>query len=398
MGKVNYIFILILLSVKFWNINPIGSMISGDAIMILTLLFLIYGYVKYRNESTLSLWSPELKLWRYMVLGVVLSMIPAYLFYSQSLKISIMTYRANVLWFVIPVMMRVSPSLDELQMVFKRLMICLFCIYLCKMFFPGMFYIEERKLEIMEFLESDEISFLGYIFMSTLMFICFQKMKDYFTFDTFSLCFLAYVVIFLASNRSTLFPMTLLFGFTLFYIRSRYKLPLLLVLAIMFIFAAIYTSEIWSSLIDETTTQMDDSEYNRNKAYEYFISPLAHPSWLTYLLGNGFLSSHTTSLKADLMEIGIYNSDLGLVGFWHEFGIIPIATIIITIFIPLVRWNNYSWCIKMYALFLIAISLTLAYYGSFMMKLFYTFYYYLLFNDKKLQQDEILSDNTSLQG
>jgi hypothetical protein len=98
---------------------------------------------------------------------------------------------------------------------------------------------------------------------------------------------------------------------------------------------------------EESTEQLSDEDYNRNKALNYLWNDFSR-SYLGYVFGNGFASTHANfgKLMFSNMEEGIYQSDLGLFGLWTHFGLIIIFLIIKVIYGAL-RLRNKSLGILM---------------------------------------------------
>ena len=187
-----------------------------------------------------------------------------------------------------------------------------------------------------------------------------------------------FVVIYIAENRSTLFPATILTLYSFTKIKSRYKTIILTVLAIVVAIAAVQTMETWESLILETEDNINDEDGNRNKALLYFTTIGQH-SWMTFLFGNGIISVHTSNLMAMLMENGIHYSDLGLVGYWYNFGIIPIIAMMV-MFIKIFKSSIQSYSIKLMTIHILICSMTTSYFfaiGHLMlfMIVYYIYYY-----------------------
>jgi hypothetical protein len=87
----------------------------------------------------------------------------------------------------------------------------------------------------------------------------------------------------------------------------------------------------WLKLFQETSSQLGDDQYNRILAYNYFLFQ-ACPSAIYYFTGTGMISAHASSIMKDLMYAGIHNSDVGFVGLWNHYGILPvIATVIVAV-------------------------------------------------------------------
>ena len=188
--------------------------------------------------------------------------------------------------------------------------------------------------------------------------------------------------IFVTRNRTSIMCFVLVTGFSFLFSKSRFKYVFMVFLTLLGLMFFLRTLDVWLELMDETAQQLGDADYNRNKALVYFFSPMANPSWLTYLLGNGYLSSNATSLMQDLMKEGIYNSDMGYIGFWNQFGLIPIIAFYMVICHGL--WGDSSSLLtKELSVYLFFSSFTLGYYAEAGHLIFYALAYVLMYNNSK---------------
>ena len=76
---------------------------------------------------------------------------------------------------------------------------------------------------------------------------------------------------------------------------------------------------------------------------------------------------------------GIYHSDLGLIGFWHQFGIIPTLTVLVYVIRGLSR--NHSYVVRANALNILVSSMTIAYFLNVRYSLGLCLYFYLFYSD-----------------
>ena len=109
---VLYILLLACLYVKFWDIVPFGN-ISQDIQLVGILLYLILGCFFFNKRKRLVV-PNKYKYLIWIFVGIILSMIPAYIFYNQPFSQSIITYRVNILLLTIVALFRISPKLEEI--------------------------------------------------------------------------------------------------------------------------------------------------------------------------------------------------------------------------------------------------------------------------------------------
>lgn len=373
MKKRNYLILLLIVWFEGWGLHPYGSL-SGDIKFIVTLFVMLLGFMKYYVPvKKCILKSFLMKPFWWIMAGVLLSMIPAYLYFDQSLAQSFITYRSQLLWFVIPLLLVVSPTEEDVAGAAKWITVIMACVYFIRMFMPSLFEIDPDKLAHTNI---EDMYVAGLSIATIPIFYNLMLLREKFQWRYMAVIIFCYAYIFMMQNRSTLFPVTLLIVLSLWSIRSRYRYILIfscLVASVLFI---IQTSDAWMRLFDETTAQLSDEDYNRNVAFHYYIFE-ANSNWLSAILGNGFLSSNTTSLMQDLMKQGIYNSDMGFIGFWNQYGIIPIIVFTWIMLVPLIRRKKYSWYLKLWALQMLMCSFTISYFGISVHLIYFALYYYL---------------------
>ena len=92
---VYYLLFLYLLFVNFWEIKPMGNF-SEDMQLLLIASYLVFGCIKYRKRPRINI-DGKYNYLRWILIGIILSMIPAYIFYGQPILQSIITYRVQYL-------------------------------------------------------------------------------------------------------------------------------------------------------------------------------------------------------------------------------------------------------------------------------------------------------------
>lgn len=373
MKKTTYLIILHALFFCFWGLN-LGSSFTDDIGLVLTLLWIIYGFVHFRRTHV-RLSDQRLKPFWLIMLGIALSMIPAQLYHGQTIGQSLITYRAQFLWLVVPVLINIAPTTEEVVNASTRLTLIIFFLLILKMIYPDLFYQEEVDYVV----DESGLFVPGFMIACISVFYYLDKFTHETSWRNIIPVIIGLSVFFLVQNRSSLFPIVLLTGWTILKIQSKYKWLIMLILICLSIYVFLQTADMWSSLIEETTEQLNDEDYNRNKSFAYFLSPLANPSWLTYILGNGFLSAHASDQMADLRTLGIFNSDLGFIGFWNQFGIIPVFVFLWLLVGAYRKKCSMPYYMRLYSALLLAGILTTGYYGNATL-LYFAFYYYLFYN------------------
>jgi hypothetical protein len=124
----------------------------------------------------------------------------------------------------------------------------------------------------------------------------------------------------------------------------------LMAFAAVFAFQSIITEMKESAEKDAET----GSDYVRIRAAEYFMTK-KNPNAITYTFGNGQpgeTSRYALENKLIALKYGYYLSDIGIIGFYYRFGIIP-TFLVLLLAIRLARANlgNDYIFVRMFAIF-----------------------------------------------
>lgn len=371
-----YLLGLMILMAGVWDIKPFGY-VPPDGYLVVTLAYLLFSFILFPGRKFKFFSKQMLPFWL-IVLGMALSMLPAKMFYGQSVLQSVITYRSQSLWFAIPVVCRLKPKESD---IFRASLLCtilMFMVTVMHAIMPALF---------VETQEAGAFTFNDYLVNSVTLgvlplIISMNRLNKSFDVSSFATVIFCLIFFFVAQNRTAIFAVAMVTGGMLLSSSFKYKYVILVVMLMLAAFFVYRTFEIWQALLNETISQIGDDDYNRNKALLYFFSPLANPSWLTYILGNGFLSVHATSLMADMMLEGVYNSDMGFVGFWNQFGILPIIAFF-TLIIKGIFVNKSSIIPLGCSIFILLTSMTIGYYANISALTCFVFMYYFIEAEKK---------------
>ena len=189
--------------------------------------------------------------------------------------------------------------------------------------------------------------------------------------------FFEFSVLFLVQNRTSLIAAIVIVGFLVLKMKmSSQKLLLIALGSIAILLMAVYTAGQWELLYRETVEQIFNPEYNRNKAYAYMFS---HRSLLQHLLGTGYISSSVDPIIHVLQESGIFHSDVGMVGMWHQYGVIP--TLVILVMTVKGLAEKKSFLVKASALYILVGIPTLSFFGIGESILWLSIFLYVYYSD-----------------
>lgn len=376
-----WLFVLLLLSVQCFSITPIVGLFSGIKGLVIYLFWLLGGcIILKRNHPYLLLkWhclSPAVLI----LLGVVLSFIPAYIYYGQDIFTSLIACRVGLVYFTLPALLLIRPRLKDIKLALFVFSALFFILMICDSYLHLPLIAKDEKAIMRE--ESllargeKDVNFLGgiqFVAMSFFFYLedCLCKLSK----KNILITLFLFLTILLFQNRSTLFSCVIITAFCLLSLpntRRNIRLKLIVVATAIVVFAA--SAGLWIGLLKETGEQVSNTDYNRNLAYAYFLFE-APNGLLNYILGCGFLSSKATTLMQDMMEIGIFNSDVGFIGMWNQFGLIPI---LVMLYFCILQFRKGTRMIpKFNSLFILLCSLTTAYFFELSKIVWYCIFVYI---------------------
>ena len=374
---VVYLLGLMILMVGIWNILPFG-LLSPDVFLVLSFAYLLLSFILFPNKKMPALFGKKMLPFWLIIAGMAISAIPAKIFHEQSPLQSLITCRAQFLWIAIPILMRLAPDKRQLfisTLIFTGMMLVVTILHsMVPSMFPVAYNVEDKII--------DEYTVPGFTVAAIPFAIALEQFHKTYDPRYIVAVLFCFLFCFVTRNRTSIMCFVLVTGFSFLFSKSRFKYVFMVFLTLLGVMFFIRTLDVWLELMDETVLQLGDEDYNRNKALVYFFSPMANPSWVTYLLGNGYLSSNVTSLMQDLMKEGIYNSDMGYIGYWNQFGLIPIVAFYMVIFHGL--WGEgASLLTKELSVYIFFASFTIGYYAETHHLLFYIMAYVLMYKNSK---------------
>lgn len=394
MKASTYFFILFLLTVRVFDIQPFGEWFysyNGLPWIASIFVWMMIGVFLFGKRGNHSLYTKEYRLPILLILlGVFFSFVPAYYFYNQSLFTSLVAYRKVYYWFVAFVILYIGPKPEDIIKPALLFSIVFFIMSMLKTYyFDALFYINKESSEYIRDL-GEIVRTEGLELLLFPLYYYGEKMRNSFSWNNMLVVGAILAMFFIIQNRSTLFVSVFIISLMLLTNKSQYRFIYTVIIVALGVFSLYQTAEIWLSLLRETQNQLADTNYNRVKAFNYFIYE-GYQNWFVFLFGNGFLSAHSTTHMQDMMGMGVYNTDLGFVGFWNQFGIIPVAVFIIYCVKTLIK-KKMPVYVKALALHILLNSLTIAYFLTGVRALWFILFYYLYvyYNNRK-RYDKIAS-------
>lgn len=367
---------------------------NRDVNFVLNTMIGIYAFYKfrYRGKETLYCRKNTIGIWMLILVMFVSPLVPMFE-YNQPYLNTIISQRFNYVILFYLVLLSIKPNQSELLYILKigaRISVVLFLI---SVFLPGFFIdaatIKETLSSRAEH-ESTDIGFACPGFLILVMYFFFScakltqnpKIKDIIE----MMIFLG--VIIAVQNRSTLIGVIPAFCWCLLKARSKNKIIIYVIIGIIVLLLIPYIDIIYKSLMEETQLQLEDENYNRWQALSFYLIEMKTSIW-HYLLGNGVWSSfgEFRHLMVTAQEYrGCYISDIGILGTFFYYGIIPLYVIYKYCFTAL-RFSTIPLAIKLYTLWVIFVPtiqpyLLLSEVGNVIISIFFYFVtYYSQIND-----------------
>ena len=237
--------------------------------------------------------------------------------------------RGMVLWLLIPVILKKQSYIQDLIVALKwfsilYILIVIFCIISPEISIMVQGYIQGT------YDRQTEYNLVG---LNLLVFYFYFYLEDSVSkksvFYTIVSTFIIYIILILIGNRTTIFSFVLLSTIYLFKNLKINRVLSFFLISTALIIVLFIASEQFLFWYDESLTQINDKDYNRVKALNYFWNDYSKSVW-GYLFGNGFASTHSDfgKLFANNMYRGIYQSDIGLIGLWTQFGLLMVFTLL----------------------------------------------------------------------
>ena len=370
------ILLLMIVSCGFMDIEFFQPLVRNNMNVVTNLLLLVYVFIRNMGFTFKSGIAGKLKPMWWLLAGVLISFIPAYLYYGQHLYNSLTAYRHFLGYFAFFLFLSVQPTRYEFKKAsYFFAFIYIVCVFYCSFINPDFVYFDPDSK--MPFITEGEFIHVvpGFHFLMIAYIFALDDIRnEKITFKSVAILFLILAIIFLVQNRTVMFSAFVIGVFSAMAGRShKQRLTIGTLLVVALCLGVFFTWKYIDLLITETIDELTDEDYNRVKAFIYFTS--GDNGTMSYFWGNGFISGKVHPIMEQLREEGIFNSDLGLIGFWHQFGLIPVITILVVCFKGLSKMRSFE--VRANALNILLCSLTIAYFRDFPYSLWLCIYWYL---------------------
>ena len=386
MKKSVWLFILLLMILNFFYIKPIGTLIligRGIVFLAMELLWLFIGVTYYKADTHNPLQkAPKYKFVGLLYLFLIPSMIMATSLFNQTWTQNLITYRTFSLFLAIPAFFHVVPSEKDVIKACTWIVILIAVITILHTYIaPELFFEDVRITEIMwkirhgmtsDFLYPTE----GLEFLVILLYYyCGRLYKNFNNRDMLKAMAL-FLILAVFQSRSNLFPAMLILGFTIINSRG-INVYIKSFVAILSLSVLIFgLGDMIAKLLADTQRELSTSYNPRVVALDYFFD-LKNKGIPEIIFGTGAISFQTSDYVSNLQAMHIHYSDLGFIGFWHQFGILPIGIFIYCLIRGFVKARDIPLYIKYIALHITICGATISYFDTPIRDIWFCLFYYL---------------------
>lgn len=342
MAKTLYFFIALLLGINFWGLIFLEGVFNNTTNAVFALIWALLGFYWFRTRQGYPKNHAFARFNIYffwLVAGFGLSVISAHVFWDQGWATGIIVNRGLIWYIYIPIILFIQPSAEELMKAIFFYTLLYSVVWVIQAVTPFPIYsslasaieLGRTRFELTE----NEFGLLlpGYSVILFLLYYRIQLMRDNPNFSNSVFAFILLIFFFLLQNRGALFFAVIVFGYALITLRSRYKYLLVPLFGMLIYITYLYSAEHWNALLKETVEQFNDPLTNRWRSFDLFLFDYA-PHWMCNFLGNGLLSANIPAGRwiQNLMDQGYYQYDNGMLGFWSQYGVIPMLVLYTVIF------------------------------------------------------------------
>lgn len=355
MSKSFYLFISLALGINFWNLIILEPYFNGVTNPVLAVLWAMLGLYWFRPRfgyEKIYDFRKYQKYFYWLIVGFSFSVFSAYMFWYQDLKTGIIVNRFLIWYIYLPLVFYIQPSEKDIINSIFYYTVVYFFVWTVQALTPYPLYTtlaDAIELGRGKFEGSDtDFGQLipGYSIILLLLYFKTQQLIEKPDYKAIIQVFALLGLFFLLQNRGALFFAVIVFAYAMLKLKTWYKYVLIPIFAAFIAIAYFYSAEHWNALILETIEQINDPNTPRWRSFNMFMFAYS-PHWLCNILGNGLLSANVPAGKfiQNLMDQGIYQYDNGMIGFWSQYGIIPML-VLYTVIFKLLFQSKFPFYVK----------------------------------------------------
>lgn len=262
---------------------------------------------------------------------MLISMFVPYYHYEQSLIDTFFSQRFNYPILFLLVFLRIIPSDTDFLYAVKICAYMSIANYIISLIYPQFFLTSEVITEIMESRKNNDSTDIGFVapgFILAVIYLYYKigklfhlpQIQDIIEVSIFMLYIL------LIQNRSTIIGTLPFYCIGIAMMKTKKKTLFIFLIIIILAIILPLLNNIYESLTNETKRQLEDENYNRWQSLSFFLIEMKK-NLISIIVGNGVWSKSGTYVKMMIQNQysrGTYISDIGWLGAYFYYGIVPI--------------------------------------------------------------------------
>lgn len=336
MQKKTYLLILFILAFGILSNIFTATILTKDTSFVLAVLWGIIGWFYYPPYIHNIINSNKNRAVAWSILSVMLfSMFLPWLNYRQSIIDTFFSQRFNYFILILLVFLRIRPTGKDFIYVIKSCAYISIAGFIISLVYPTFFKTPEAIKDILETRTesgSTDIGFAGPGYTLVPFYLYFKIGKLFRQPSVNDIIettvFMLYIII--IQNRSTIIGTLPFFCIGILLMKTPKK-GLFMFMSFGIIIAILpFLSSIYDALVNETQRQLENDNYNRWQALSLYLIEMKQDI-LSILFGNGVWSksgSYLTMMFLAQKARGTYISDIGWLGAYFYYGIIPVLLLL----------------------------------------------------------------------
>lgn len=336
MQKKHYLLILFIIAFGALSNAITSSFLTKDVIFILVALWSIWGWFYYQDNKENILDQPKNRSIAWIIFfSMIFSMFIPWIFYNQNIIDTFFSQRFNYAILVLLVLLRIQPTGKDFIYAIKISAYISIIGFIISLIFPQFFLTEEVIKEIIRNrlkYKSTDIGFAGpgYTLVPFYLYYLINRLVHKADIHDIIECSVFMLYIIAVQNRSTIIGTLPFYCYGILCMKSTRKGTYLGIAFMLIIILLPFLDTIYNSLMEETQRQLEDKNYNRWQALSLYLIEMKK-DFITILFGNGVWSksgSYLSQMTITQETRGTYISDIGWLGTYFYYGIIPVGILI----------------------------------------------------------------------
>ena len=323
--------LILFISIRFWSFQLISDSFY-DILDILAIGYMLFVYLTQKHKIRNGMYLNKYLLW--MFFFILFSSIPAYFLHGQSFIYSVMALRLFGYWLLYYVLHCFNVSSKVIIKIIVFIAMVWVTILIVQHFtYPNVFFytkglsINDKEVEIRNGIYRLMTFRHNYAMLCAVLFFIKYSIEKKISFLLIAIYCL--IGLYIYSTRQYLSATILGIILSVLFLKGKSKYFGILVSIIFIVAISINFDVLFGETLAKTNEELNESNL-RFLSYNYFLFNFSE-SPVAYFLGNGFAHDYSTFGEqiTKLNELGLYQSDIGLVGTYSKFGIFYVISVLI---------------------------------------------------------------------